>query len=35
MNLIKLEDLNVIPLDEIRRKLDKKFDKVAVEYEIN
>ena len=24
MNLIKLEDLNVLPLEEIRRKLDKK-----------
>ena len=25
MNLIKLEDLNVLLLEEIRRKLDKKF----------
>ena len=24
MNLIKLEDLNVVPLEDIRRKLDKK-----------
>ena len=24
MNLIKLEDLNVLPLEEIKRKLDKK-----------
>jgi len=27
MNLIKLEDLNVLPLEEIRKKLDKKFGK--------
>ena len=27
INLIKLEDLNVLPLEEIRKKLDKKFEK--------
>ena len=27
MNLIKLEDLNVLRLEEIRKKLDKKFEK--------
>ena len=35
MNLIKLEDLNVVPLEEIRRKLDKKYGKMIVEDEIN
>jgi len=27
INLIKLEDLNILPLEEIRQKLDKKFGK--------
>jgi len=27
MNLIKLKDLNVLPLEEIRKKLDKEFKK--------
>ena len=27
VNLIKLENLNVLPLEEIRKKLDKKFGK--------
>jgi len=31
MNLIKLEDLNVLPLEEIRKKLDKKFGKKLLE----
>ena len=31
MNLIKLEDLNVLPLEEIRRKLDKKYGKMTNE----
>jgi len=35
MNLIKLEDLNVIPLEEIRKKLDKKFGKKLLEEELN
>jgi len=35
MNLIKLEDLNVLPLDEIRRKLDKKYVKMTAEDETN
>jgi len=35
MNLIKLEDLNVLPVEEIRRKLDKKCDKITAEDEIN
>ena len=25
MNMIKLRDLNILPLEEIRRKLDKKY----------
>ena len=33
MNLIKLEDLNVLALEEIRTKLDKKFEKKLVEEE--
>ena len=28
MNLIKLEDLNVLPLEYIRSELDKKYDKM-------
>ena len=35
MNLIKLEDLNVLPLEEVRRKVDKKYGKMTVEHEIN
>ena len=35
MNLIKLEDLNVLPLEEVRRKLEKKYGKKTVEDEIN
>ena len=35
MNLIKLEDLNVLPLEEIRKKLDKKFEKKPLEEENN
>ena len=35
MNLIKLEDLNVLPLEEIRRNLDKKYGKMTNENEIN
>ena len=31
MNLIKLEDLNILPLEEIRRKLDKKCGKMTNE----
>ena len=35
MNLIKLRDLNILPLEEIRRKLDKKYGKMTKENEIN
>jgi len=35
MNLIKLEDLNVLPLEESRTKLDKKYGKMAIEDEMN
>ena len=35
MNLIKLEDLNILPLEEIRRKLNKKCDKMIVDEENN
>ena len=35
MNLIKLEDLNVFSLEEIRRKLDKKYRKMTTKNEIN
>ena len=35
MNLIKLEDPNVLPLEEIRKKLDKKYDKMTIDDEIN
>jgi len=34
MNLIKLEDPNVIPLEEIMRKLDNKYKKLMAESEI-
>ena len=35
MNLIKLKDLNVLPLEDIRRKLDNKYGKMIVEDKIN
>ena len=35
MNLIKIEDLNIVLLEEIKRKLDKKYRKMAVEDKIN
>jgi len=35
MNLIKLRDLNTLPLDEIKIKLDKKYGKMIKENEIN
>ena len=35
MNLTKLEDLNVLPLKEVKRKLDKKYGKMIVENKIN
>ena len=35
MNLIKLRDFNVLPLEEIRRKFDKKYDKMTNKNEIN
>jgi len=35
INLIKLEDLNILPLEEIRQKLDKKFGKKLLEEENN
>jgi len=35
MNLIKLEDLNVLPLEEIGKKLDKKFEKELLKVENN
>ena len=35
MNLIKLEDLNVLPLEEIRKKLDKTLKKKIIEEENN
>ena len=30
INLIKLEDLNVLPLEEIRKKMDKRFEKKTI-----
>jgi len=33
--MIKLRDLNILPLEEIRRKLDKKYGKMTNENEIN
>ena len=33
--MIKLEDLNVLPLEEIARKLDKKYGKITVEDHTN
>ena len=36
INLIKLEDLNVVPLEEVRKKLDKKkFRKMVFDDETN
>ena len=35
MNLIKLEDLNILPLEETRKKLDKKFRTKPLEEENN
>ena len=35
MNRIKLEDLKVLPLKEVKRKLNKKYGKTTVENEIN
>jgi len=40
MNLIKLEDLNVLPLEEIKKRLDKKLldkenNKVGEEIDLN
>ena len=35
MNLIKLDDLNILPLEESMRKLDKKYSKMTTENEIN
>ena len=35
MNLIKLRDLNILSLEEIRRKLDKKYGKMITKNEIN
>jgi len=35
MNLTKLEDLKVLPLEEVRGKLDKKYGKMTVKGEIN
>ena len=35
MNLIELRDLNVLSLEEIKRKLDKKYGKMINENEIN
>ena len=33
MNPIKLEDLHIVPLEEIRRKLDKKYGKMVFDNE--
>jgi len=35
MNLINSKDLNVLPLEEIRKKLDKKFEEKLLEDENN
>ena len=35
MKPIELEDLNVLPLEEIRGKVDEKYDKMTVKDEIN
>ena len=35
MNLIKLEDFNMVPFEEIPKKVDKKYGKMLFEDEIN
>jgi len=35
MNLTKLEDHNVLPLEEIRKKMDKKFEKMSLDEDNN
>ena len=35
MNLIKLRDLNALPLEEIKRKIDKKYGKMIAKNKIN
>ena len=35
ISLLKLDDLNVVPLEEIRRKLDKKYGEMVSDDEIN
>jgi len=35
MNLIKLENLDIIPLDEVRIRLNEKNEKIVVKKEIN
>jgi len=35
MNLIKLEDLNILPLEKIRKKLDKNLHKKILDEENN
>ena len=35
MKLIKLDDLNIVPLEEIRRKLNRKYCKIVADDEIN
>jgi len=35
VNTIKLEDLNILPSEEIRKKLDKKFEKMLLDEENN
>jgi len=35
INLIILEDLNVLSLEEVRKKLDRKYGKIVFEDEIN
>ena len=35
MNLIKLKDINVLSLEEVRRKLNEKYGKMIIKNEIN
>jgi len=35
MNLIKLKNLNIIPLEKVRRKLDTKYGKMIFDDEVN
>ena len=35
MNLIKLEDLSVVPLEEIEKRLARKYEKIVFDDEIN